>query len=203
MGSIDTEIETNRVKSGIFGQTAKFGHRPCLFHISNFGIKNKLTKQTVKTLMRRLIRSRLIWICTVCKCVSEFTWCPKLPDFTLTDVDLTVLFEPCLFHIPASSQCGEDYLRCPQTGKCIKNKYRCDGYYDCHDYSDEYNCGMYNYLLISVPMRGSTGGGGSGDLEPPSRAFLSNTCPDPLKNHKATKPAINVVPSSARQQNAI
>ena len=24
-----------RVKSGIFGQTAKFGQRPCLFHNSN------------------------------------------------------------------------------------------------------------------------------------------------------------------------
>ena len=62
-----------RVKSGIFGQTAKFGQRPCLFHISNIGLKNKLTKQIVKNLMRRLIRSRLIWIYTVCKCVSEFT----------------------------------------------------------------------------------------------------------------------------------
>ena len=62
-----------RVKSGIFGQTAKFGQRACLFHISNIGIKNKLTKQTVKILMRRLIRSRLIWIYTVCKRVSEFT----------------------------------------------------------------------------------------------------------------------------------
>ena len=28
-----------RVKSGIFGKTAKFGQRPCLFHISNIGIK--------------------------------------------------------------------------------------------------------------------------------------------------------------------
>ena len=37
--------QATRVKSGIFGQTAKFGHRPCLFHISNIGIKNKLTKQ--------------------------------------------------------------------------------------------------------------------------------------------------------------
>ena len=62
-----------RVKSGTFGQTAKFGQRPCLFHISNIGIKNKLTKQTVKILMRRLIRSRLIWIYTVCKCVPQFT----------------------------------------------------------------------------------------------------------------------------------
>ena len=62
-----------RVKSGIFEQTAKFRQRPCLFHISNIGIKNKSTKQTVKILMRRLIRSRLIWIYTVCKCVSEVT----------------------------------------------------------------------------------------------------------------------------------
>ena len=63
----------DRVKSGIFRQTAKFGQRRCLFHISNIGIKDKLTKQTVKILMRRLIRSRHIWIYTVCKCVSEFT----------------------------------------------------------------------------------------------------------------------------------
>ena len=62
---IVNELST-RVKSGIFGQTAKFGQRPCLFHISHIGIKNKLTKQTVKILMRRLIRSRLIWIYTVC-----------------------------------------------------------------------------------------------------------------------------------------
>ena len=68
-----------RVKSCIFGQIAKFGRRPCLFHISNIAIKNKLIKQTVKILMRRLIRSRLIRIYTVCKCVSEFTGCPNLP----------------------------------------------------------------------------------------------------------------------------
>ena len=33
--------------------------------------------------------------------------------------------------------------------------------------------------------------------------FLSNTAPDPLENHKDTKPAFNVGPSSACQQNAI
>ena len=62
-----------RVKSGIFGQTAKFGQPPCLFHSSVIGIENKLTKQTVKLLMRRLIRGRFIWISTVGKCVSEFS----------------------------------------------------------------------------------------------------------------------------------
>ena len=29
------------------------------------------------------IRSRLIWIYIACKCVSKFTWCLNLPDFTL------------------------------------------------------------------------------------------------------------------------
>ena len=33
--------------------------------------------------MSRLIGSRLIWISTVYKFVSEFTWCPKFHDFTL------------------------------------------------------------------------------------------------------------------------
>ena len=33
--------------------------------------------------------------------------------------------------------------------------------------------------------------------------FLSNTGPDPLKNHKAAKPAFNDGPLSARQWNAI
>ena len=35
-----------RIKAGIFGQTAKFGQRPCLFHISNIVIKiNEPSKQ--------------------------------------------------------------------------------------------------------------------------------------------------------------
>ena len=33
--------------------------------------------------------------------------------------------------------------------------------------------------------------------------FHSNSGPDPLKNHKATKPAFNVGPSSGHQRNAI
>ena len=33
--------------------------------------------------------------------------------------------------------------------------------------------------------------------------FLSNTVPDPLKNHKATKPELNIGPPSARQRSAI
>ena len=61
-------------------------------------------------------------------------------------------------------------------------------------------------------MRGSRGKRrrGTGPPPPPrviskkkNKGFLSNTDPDPFKNHKATKPAFNVGPSSARQPNAI
>ena len=57
-------------------------------------------------------------------------------------------------------------------------------------------------------MSGSRGGGGggTGGLDPPEKShnigFLCNTGPDPLKNHKATKPAFNVGPASAHQRNA-
>ena len=61
-----------RVKSGKFGRSAKFGQRSCFIHVLIIGIRNKLTMQTVKILMRRLIRSRLIWISTVFKCMSGF-----------------------------------------------------------------------------------------------------------------------------------
>ena len=59
--------------------------------------------------------------------------------------------------------------------------------------------------LLLMNMRGSRGG--TGDLDPPKNhkniGFLSNTGPDPLGNHKATKPAFIVVPSLARQRNTI
>ena len=37
------------VKLGKFGQSAKFGWRPCVLDILIIGIKDKITKQTVKT----------------------------------------------------------------------------------------------------------------------------------------------------------
>ena len=56
-------------------------------------------------------------------------------------------------------------------------------------------------------MRGSRGAGGQGARTPLENhkniGFLSNTGLETLKNHKATKPAFNVGPSSARQRNAI
>ena len=52
------------------------------------------------------------------------------------------------------------------------------------------------------------GGGGQGLPTPPLKnlkaiGLLGNTGPDPLKNHKATKPVFSVGPLLARQRNAI
>ena len=48
---------------------------------------------------------------------------------------------------------------------------------------------------------------GVGGPDPPGKlqniGFPSNTGPDPLKNYKATKPAFNVEPSSARHLNGL
>ena len=46
----------------------------------------------------------------------------------------------------------------------------------------------------------SGGTGGPDQANHKNIGFVSNTGPDPLKNHKATKPAFNVEPSSARQR---
>ena len=55
---------------------------------------------------------------------------------------------------------------------------------------------------------GGSRGGGAGFLDPtPERSqkigFLSNSGPDPLKNHKGIRPEFNVRPSSGRQRSAI
>ena len=34
-------------------------------------------------------------------------------------------------------------------GQCIHQDWRCDGDFDCEDFSDESNCRMY-YLIISI-----------------------------------------------------
>ena len=54
-------------------------------------------------------------------------------------------------------------------------------------------------------MSGFRGGIGGPDNPEKSQniGFLSNTGPDPLKNHNATIPAFNDGPSLARQGNAI
>ena len=63
-------------------------------------------------------------------------------------------------------------------------------------------------MLYMYGSRGGGGGGGGQGVQTPWKikkniGFLSNTGPDPLNNHKATMPAFNVGPPSARQWNRI
>ena len=62
----------------------------------------------------------------------------------------------------------------------------------------------------SLCMRGSRGGGGVGGQGSglslknyKNIGFLSNTGSNSIKNHKATKPALKIGPTSACQRNAI
>ena len=60
------------------------------------------------------------------------------------------------------------------------------------------------YNTRSVECSDQEGAGGLDPLEKYKNIeFLSNTSADPVKIHKATKPALNVGPSSACQRNAI
>ena len=71
---------------------------------------------------------------------------------------------------------------------------------------------MSGPCFVMTRMSGSRGEQGVRRPPPPppkkkknhkNIGLLSNTDPDPLENHKATKPAFNVGLSSARQRNAI
>ena len=66
-------------------------------------------------------------------------------------------------------------------------------------------CGLCVWHFLD--MRGSRGGRETGVRIPlkthKNIGFLSNIGLDPLKNHKATNPAFNVGPSSARQRNGV
>ena len=73
-------------------------------------------------------------------------------------------------------------------------------------YIDINNSIVYSYNVIRIVMRGSRGGDrGSGHPLSAGKnhnatGFLSNIGPDPLGNHKATKPAFDVGPLSTASE---
>ena len=84
------------------------------------------------------------------------------------------------------------------------------GFHRCHRLKSTGSITTPDRRQSKTFMGGSRGeGGGAGGPDPPllknhkNVGFLSNTGPDPLKNHKATKPEFNVGRSSARQGNVI
>ena len=89
-------IPLKRVKSG------KFRLRHCFFHFWIIGMKIKSTKQTVKILMRRLIKSRIIWVLTVCKCVSNL---PAVRSYLTTLLIKAYVRNEYCTHSSEISQC--------------------------------------------------------------------------------------------------
>ena len=108
-------------------------------------------------------------------------------------------------------------------GKHVRAVYRQRIYYYVVQYLGMLHCRLQRYHTRNRTLRSSlihcmflvntwldTHGHiqrGTGVLTPPSKnhkiiGFLSNIGQDPLKNHKATKPVFNFVPSLACQQNA-
>ena len=47
--------------------------------------------------------------------------------------------------------CDSSQFNC-ESGDCVPGDYRCDGYFDCEDYSDEIGCGMFNMMCDIIKL---------------------------------------------------
>ena len=75
-------LQGTRVTAGNFGRRVILDSNLVCFIFDYLNKNNKLTKQI-------LMRHRLIWSSTLCKCMSEYNRRPKLPDSTILFIDLT------------------------------------------------------------------------------------------------------------------
>ena len=49
--------------------------------------------------------------------------------------------------------CSHEEFLCVSSKKCIPIKWRCDDFVDCHDSSDEENCGNDLIIISNVSIR--------------------------------------------------
>ena len=49
---------------------------------------------------------------------------------------------------PLPRECTADEFRCDD-GTCIQQRYHCDREYHCPDGTDEFNCGMFSFTVLS------------------------------------------------------
>lgn len=75
---------------------------------------------------------------------SVLTSCLLLNCSITFELTYSLLFSKLIFtmHANNAEECAAEEFQC-NDGKCIDDTFRCDGLYDCADYSDEQSCGKY------------------------------------------------------------
>ena len=54
--------------------------------------------------------------------------------------EMLFLLMSTLVWLGGTDTCKEEEFKCIKTGHCIPNNFKCDGYFDCIDKSDEKDC---------------------------------------------------------------
>ncbi|XP_021094201.1 low-density lipoprotein receptor-related protein 2 isoform X1 [Heterocephalus glaber] len=114
--------------------------------------------------------------------------CPY--GMTLASNHLTCEGDPA--HEPPTEQCGSFSFAC-SNGRCVPIYYRCDGVDDCHDNSDEHQCGTSNNTCS--PLAFTCGHGGE-CIPGPWRCDRHNDCVDGSDEQNCPSQAPSTCPSS-------